>query len=63
MASGWAMNGALKVVNEYIFQILPRVDRVMSQALEPRQGADSRAIGKYMTLVEFVPPATSMAVE
>ena len=25
--------------------------------------ADSRAIGKYMTLVEFVPPATSIAVE
>ena len=28
-----------------------------------RGGADSRAIGKYMTLVEFVPPATSIAVE
>ena len=27
------------------------------------KGADSRAIGKYMTLVEFVPPATSIAVE
>ena len=27
------------------------------------RGADSRAIGKYMTLVEFVPPATSIAVE
>ena len=27
------------------------------------RGADSRAIGKYMTLVEFVPPATLIAVE
>ena len=27
------------------------------------RGVDSRAIGKYMTLVEFVPPATSIAVE
>ena len=63
MASGWVMNGALKVVDEDLFLVLPRVDRVMSQALKPRQGADSRAIGKYMTLVEFVPPATLIAVE
>ena len=27
------------------------------------KGADSRAIGKYMTLVKFVPPATLMAIE
>ena len=27
------------------------------------RGADSRAIGKYMTLVEFVPPSTSIVVE
>ena len=27
------------------------------------KGADSRAIGKYMTLVEFVPLATSIVVE
>ena len=26
-------------------------------------GADSKAIGKYMTLVEFDPPATSIAAE
>ena len=43
MASGWVMNGALKVVDEDLFLVLPRVDRVMSQALEPRQGADSRS--------------------
>ena len=30
MASSWAMDGALKVVDEELFQIFPRVDRVMS---------------------------------
>ena len=50
MASGWAMNGALKVVDEDLFQVLPRVDRVMSQALEPHQGGGFQS---YREIYDF----------
>ena len=30
VSSSWMMDGALKVVDEELFQIFPRVDRVMS---------------------------------
>jgi len=50
MASGWAMNRALKVVDEDLFQVLPRVDRVMSQPLEPRQGGGFQS---YREIYDF----------
>lgn len=30
MASSWTMDGTLEVVDENLFQIFPRVDRVVS---------------------------------
>jgi len=60
--SGWAMNGALKVIDEDLFQVHEWIESCLKLSSHVK-GADSKAIGKYMTLVEFVPPATSIGVE
>ena len=38
MVSSWTMDVALEIVNEEFLQVFPRVDRVMPQPFEPREG-------------------------
>ena len=57
------MNGALEVIDEDLLQVSHEWIESCLKLSSHVKGADSRAIGKYMTLVEFVPPATSIAVE
>jgi hypothetical protein len=63
MTSTCASDRPLEVVDEDLLEPFSGVDRVVAEALQPRERRRVQAFGKKTTLVMLEPHVTSMAVE